>query len=199
VRAKSATVPVALLGAAVVVAALSTGPRAVGTGAVPTDHPVRGNSSLREARAVHGFGVYFAGVSLDGLPLTAVEQRSDEARYVSFLYGDCRADDHQGCALPLEIQTWPSCRRSLALYDPADPFAPVPAPARVRGAPAGVLDDGRHLEIRASDSTIVIFGESRALVSRAAVALRGVNVEVRPGDPLGSPVTGAELGEPACP
>lgn len=157
--------------------------------------PIRGNFSLEEARAVTGLDLYYAGESIAGLTLTAVERRSDSATYVSFLYGDCTAGDHYGCALPLEIQVWPSCTRTLALYDPTDPFAPAPEETRVRGAPAAALDDGRQLELETGSSTVVIFGESRALVNRAATALRGVNNDLRPGDPLRPPVARERMCE----
>jgi hypothetical protein len=194
-RRTSAVVVVALTGLALLAAALLKSSTASSVGA-PPDAPVRGNSSVREARGATGFGVYWAGDEIAGLPLTAVERRDDVARYFSFLYGDCQAGDHFGCAVPLEIQTWPSCRRSLALYDSGDPFAPKPERARARGAPAGILDEGRQLEIETGASTIVIFGESRALVNRAAAALRGVNNPDRPGDPLRPPV--AANGGPRC-
>lgn len=191
---------VAALGAALVVAvAFGRSSTAAGTEARGADRPVRGNSSLEEARAIQGFDVYFAGQSVAGLPLTAVERRNDTAAYVSFVYGDCRAGDHQGCAPPLEIQTWPACVRHLSLYDDRDPFAPRPERSRVRGAPAGILDDGRQLELQTASSTVVMFAETRALVSRAAAALRGINSPEPAGDPLRPPVAGAVEGELACP
>lgn len=146
-----------------------------------------------------GFDLYYAGEQVAGLPLSAVERRTGDATYVSFLYGDCAAGDHYGCALPLEIQTWSACARSLSLYDGSDPFAPRPASTRVRGAPAGILDDGRQLELQTGTSTVVIFADTRALANRAAAALRGVNNGARPGDPLRPPVPGAVEGELECP
>jgi hypothetical protein len=193
-RNRHLTLVAAALAALLLVVAFA---RASGTR--PTDAPVRGNLSLAEARAAPGLDLYYAGASIAGLPLTAVERRGDSARYVSFLYGDCPASDHQGCALPLEIQTWPACARSLSLYDDRDPFAPQPERGRVRGAPAGILDDGRQLELQTGSSTVVIFGETRGLVNRAAAALRGVNNSDPPGDPLRPPVAGAVEGRLTCP
>jgi hypothetical protein len=195
----SAVGAVALSGVALLATAFGRGTSAVETAIRPTDHPVRGNSSVREARSIEGFGVYSGGESVAGIPLTAVERRDDEVKYVSFLYGDCQADDHLGCVLPLEIQVWPSCLRSLALYDSRDPLAPRPERTRARGAPAGILDEGRQLEIQTGDSTIVIFGETRGLVNRAVAALRGVNNADRSGDPLRPPAAGAVEGELVCP
>jgi len=179
--------------------AVGLGSNAAGTGEGTTHRPVRGNSSVEEVRLQTGRDVYYVGESFAGLSLTAVERRTDEAGYVSLLYGDCQADDHSGCALPLEIQTWPSCARNLALYDGADPFAPTPERVLVRGVPAGILDEGRQVELQTGNSTIVIFGESRALVARAAASLRGVDNPARPGDPLRPPVAGAVEGELDCP
>lgn len=198
-RRTSAVGGVALIGLALLTAAFVRSSTVAGAGAQPADTAVRGNSSVRDARGIKSFGVYWAGDAVAGLPLTAVERRTDEAIYVSFVYGDCRASDHLGCALPLEIQTWPSCLRSLALYEPDDPFAPTPERARVRGAPAGVLDEGRQLEIETGTSTIAIFGETRGLVNRAAAALRGVNNADRPGDPLRPPVARTGESESVCP
>lgn len=178
-------VPVAAL---LLVVALARSSTAADSGSGAGGTPVRGNSSLAEARGVSGFDVYYPGERVAGLPLSAVERRTDEVTYVSFLYGDCIAGDHYGCALPLEVQTWPACARRFELYDPRDPFAPRPETAHVRGVPAAVLDEGRQLELRAGGSTVVIFGETRALVSRAAAALRGVGGGTRPGDPLRPPV-----------
>ena len=186
-RKSNAILLAALIGALVLAVALGRASTAAEPAAGSTDFRVRGNYSLEEARGMSGFSVYYAGESVAGLPLSAVERRSDEARYVSFLYGECRATDHLGCALPLEIQTWPSCARSLELYDEDDPLAPRPEATRVRGAPAGILDEGRQLELQTGDSTVVIFGETRVLVNRAAAALRGVNNVDRPGDPLRPP------------
>ena len=169
------------------------------SGTRPADAPVRGNFSLAEARAASGLDLYWAGASIVGLPLTAVERRGDSARYVSFLYGDCPASDHQGCPLPLEIQTWPACVRNLSLYDAGDPFSPRPEWSQVRKAPAGIFDEGRQVELQTGSSTVVIFGDTRALVNRAAAALRGVNNPDRPGEPLRPPVAGAVEGDLACP
>jgi hypothetical protein len=192
-----AALAVVLVVGGLAVAAGSGSPPAGGV-AADRQAPPRGRSSLREARGIDDFAVYFAGETIAGLPLSAVEERAGDARYVSFLYGDCRAEDHQGCALPLEIQTWPACARSLALYDAADPYAPKPERARVRGAPSGLLDEGRQLELQTRDSTVVIFGESSALVNRAAAGLRGVNNADAPGEPLRPPVAAALEGDPPC-
>jgi hypothetical protein len=198
-RSRHLALAAALAAGLLLVVALGRAATVAGQRGVPGGAPVHGNSSLEAARGLPGGAPYFAGASVAGLPLTAVERRSDSARYVSVLYGDCLAVDHQGCALPLEIQTWPACVRSLADYDESDPLAPRPERMRVRGVPAAVLDEGRQLELQTGSSTVVIFGESRALVNRAAAALRRADGGDRAGDPLRPPVPGAMEGTLACP
>lgn len=187
------------LAAASITALLLVVALARASGAGIADAPVRGNFSLAEARAAPGLDLYYAGASIADLRLTAVERRGDSATYVSFLYGDCSVSDDQGCALPLEIQTWPACTRNLSLYAAGDPFAPRPELGRVRGVPAGISDDGRQLELQTGSLTVVIFGATRALVNRAAAALRGVDDPDLPGDPLPPPAAGAVEGRLACP
>lgn len=187
-RTRQAIASAVAIATFLLVVAAARSPAAADRGSAPGGIPVRGNSSLDETRALEDPDLLYAGDRVAGLPLSAVERRTDEATYVSFLYGDCTAGDHYGCALPLEIQVWPACVRSPELYDAGDPFAPRPESARVRGVPGAALDEGRQLELRTGSSTVVIFGETRALVNRAAAALRGLAGGVRPGDPLRPPV-----------
>jgi hypothetical protein len=122
----------------------------------------------------------WAGTSLDGLPLTAVIRRCDvprgnepiRANYVSYIYGDCYADDDAGCAPPIEIQSWPSGERNRQMLSPV-PGRPESAGSdtTVAGDPAAMYDDGTRLEIYRRSSTIVIFGDAPARVERFAGAL----------------------------
>ncbi len=197
-RTRSLILVTAPVSALLLVVALARASTAADPGPGQGSAPVRGNSSLAEARVESGLDLYYAGERIAGLSLSAVERRRDAAGYVSFLYGDCTAGDDLGCALPLEIQVWPACRRSLEQYDPGDPLAPRPERAQVRGVPALGLDEGRQLELQTGSSTVVIFGESGELVDRAAAALRGINNPARPGDPLRPPVPGALAGAVEC-
>ena len=119
----------------------------------------RGDLTLDEARAFDEFPLVYAGERVDGLPLIAILRRDDTARYVSFVYGDCRSSGCDGgCAPPAEIQVWPAGARNLAAYGSATRGAGAPAPERttIRGLPAAFFDDGTRLEIyrRASRSCV---------------------------------------------
>jgi len=122
----------------------------------------------------------WAGTSLDGLTLTAVIRRCDvprgdepiRANYVSYIYGDCNAEDDAGCAPPIEIQSWPSGERNRQMLSPV-PGRPESrgSDMTVAGDPATSYDDGRRLELYRRSSTIVIFGDTPARVERFAGAL----------------------------
>ena len=130
------------------------------------------------------FPLYWAGERIDDLPLTAVLRRDDTARYVSFVYGDCEASSDGGCAPPAEVQVWPSCLRSLALYH--DPWARVGLleATTVRGVPAALFDDGTRLELETDRVTVVVFAPTRMSALRLAGALRSLDGAVASGQPL---------------
>jgi hypothetical protein len=157
----------------------------------------RPDFGMRDALAFAEFPLFDAGDRVDGLPLTAVLRREDTADYVSFVYGDCTPSDDQGCSPPVEVQVWPACRRNLRLYDSAQPGTPVPQPTTVRGVPAAFLEDGLRLELHASRSTVVVFGDSQARVLRVAAALREVG-KPGAGGALPSPESGAVEGALRC-
>jgi len=151
------------------------------------------------ARALDGGQLFDAGEQVDGLPLTAVLGRDGSARFVSFVYGDCRPADDVGCAPPVEVQVWPACTRHLGLYRGAElGVAGEPERAVVRGAPAAFLDGGTRLELQTGRSTVVVFAGSRARVERVAAALRTVDGSIGPGGPFPPPVPGALEGQDTC-
>ena len=155
--------------------------------------------SLDEARSFTDFPVYYAGDAAAGAPLVAVLRRNDTADYVSFVYGECDATDETGCAPAAEVQVWPACRRNPSMYARGrSAIAPRPDPTTVRGAPAAFFDDGARLEIQTATSTVVVFGADREAVSSIAGALRGVNADVRPGQPFPRPAPGALDGTLSC-
>jgi hypothetical protein len=139
------------------------------------------------------FPLYWAGESVDDLPLTAVLRRDDTARYVSFVYGDCEASGDAGCAPPAEIQVWPSCLRNIALYD--DPRSRVGWVERitVRGVPAALFDDGMRLELETEGSTLVVFAHTREGALRIAAALRSLDGSVAPWRPLPKRQEGVDM------
>jgi hypothetical protein len=140
--------------------------------------------------------LYYAGDSVEGLPLTSVLRRSDTAEYVSFVYGDCVPADDLGCAPPVEIQVWPACRRHLGLYGALS--AHDLERLTVRGVPGALLDGGTRLELQSGRSTIVVFADSRQRLSRIAADLRSLSAGAASGVPLPPPAPGAVEGRLAC-
>jgi hypothetical protein len=155
-----------------------------GSGSAGAERQPAAALSPREVRAFDEFPLYDAGERVDGLPLVAVLRRDDTAKYVSFVYGDCLAGDERGCAPPAEIQVWPACRRTLALYDLAASGAPALENATIRGVPAAFVDGGTQLELETDGATVVVFAGSRAQAIRIAKALRSVDGAVAAGEPL---------------
>jgi hypothetical protein len=160
-------------------------------------HASRHAFGLEDALAFTAFPLFDAGERVDGLSLTAVLRRNDSADFVSFVYGDCQAGDDAGCAPPAEVQVWPACRRNLHLYESSRPGTPRAERTTVRGVPVAFLDDGVRLELQASRSTIVVFGDSPARVLRVAAALRAVGKSSSSG-PLPAPDPGAVAGQLRC-
>lgn len=174
----------------------------------PKQAAPRSTFSLEQARAFADHALYYAGTSVDGLPLVAVLRDKAKAAalpdkaaagdVVSFIYGDCIAAADTGCAPPAEVQIWPACVRSLALYDTSMPGTPITDHTTVRGVPAAFLDDGLRLEIHTGRSLVVVFADSQDRVGRIASALRGVNVAIPAEARLPAPVPGAVEGKLRC-
>jgi hypothetical protein len=183
---------VGVLGVVVVVVLVlgRSGPAGAG-GAVP-----RSSFSLEQARAFDGFTLYSAGHTADGQPLTAVLRRDDRAKFVSFVYGDCEAEDDAGCAPLAEVQVWPACRRSLGLYEGAATRrdGPVPEWVRVRGVPGAFFDGATRLELATGPSLVVVFAPSRERALRIAAELEALDGSVAAGSPLPAPVAGSGRG-----
>ena len=98
------------------------------------------------------------------------------ADYVSYIYGDCEylksENIEGGCAPPLEVQTWPACRRSLANYTyegKAYPYEPLPDE---RGAEVASFEEGGRLELYSGSSTVVVFANDPALAQKVLSLLR---------------------------
>lgn len=179
--------------ASVVAVLVLAGARSAGDG----EPAPRAQFTLEDARAFDDHPLYFAGDSVEGLPLVAVLRRSDTADFVSFVYGDCTPADGMGCAPPVEIQVWPACRRHLALYA-SSPSGPTFERTTVRGIPAAVLDGETRLELQTGRSTIVVFGDSRGRLARVARLLRAVDGSVSVRHALPSPEPGALEGTLEC-
>jgi hypothetical protein len=126
------------------------------------------------------FRIYSAGREFDGLPLTTVIRRCDNAdpmgsaNYVSYIYGTCTPQPapgkdyvDSGCAPPLEIQTWPSCERTFGHYQGSARARMRP---ELRGVPVAEVDD--WVELYTADSTVVVFGTDPERVERAIAAVQ---------------------------
>jgi hypothetical protein len=157
------------------------------------------------------FPYFSLGSSFDGLPATATFRRCDlpdpeegfAANFVSYIYGDCQpTGDPPLCGPPVEIQTWPACQRNLAQYDPqpgVPPYVVGPTPDRldIRGVPAALFENGLRLEIYTGRSTVVLFGQSRDQVLRAADS---VQQETAPGQQWPpTPLDSTNVGNPLPP
>jgi hypothetical protein len=157
------------------------------------DASPRSSFSLAQARAFDEFRLFSAGLAVDGLPLRAVLRRDDAASYVSFVYGDCDAEDDAGCAPPAEVQVWPVCRRSLAPYDGNTVRSLAPERVVPRGVPAAFFDGGTRLELETGRSHVVVFARTRAQVLEIVAELEAVDGSIAAGSPLPRPAVG--LGE----
>jgi hypothetical protein len=149
--------------------------------AVPQE--VQNNMKLRctAAARAQNFRHYWAGESFAGLTATAVIRRCDEPRadeplranYVSYIYGDCTPAGDEGCAPPIEVQSWPAVERNRRMLTAA-PAGPQDrgADTTVSGVPAAKFDHGTRIEIYHPGATIVVFGDDPVQVERFANALR---------------------------
>jgi hypothetical protein len=171
----------------------------LGTAGGGGDGSPRSSFSLGAARGFSDFPVYYAGDAVQGVPLVAVLRREDAANYVSFVYGQCDAQDEVGCAPPGEVQVWPACVRNPSVYARnRSPVAPRPVPSSVRGVPAAAFEEGHRLEIQTGKSTVVVFGHTPQFVRALAAELRGVNLAVERGAPLPAPAQGVLDGSLSC-
>ena len=104
-------------------------------------------------------GLYYAGLSFAGLPLTHVDDGG------LFVYGDCTPKSDQGCAPPIEIQHFSFRPRDWALAMGCHRLASL------RGVPT-VRHDGLVLVTRGT--FVKIYARDAAEDRRIALALRPV-------------------------
>ncbi len=145
------------------------------------------------ARATATFGafpLYWVGKGFGGLPLTSFFRfrqpssmgqlaagQHNGTNVAGVAYGSCDAEPDSGCAPPLEIQVATACTRNYSLFAANPPGTGPPiVHTRVRGVPA--IWVAGHLELYTGTVTIEIDG-ARALVLRAAAALRPANARAR--------------------
>jgi hypothetical protein len=163
------------------------------------------------------FAVYSVGDAFEGIPMRAMLRRDEthevaglqvKKDYVSVIYGECVARGLQGCAPPLEIQTWPACARSLADYTLTPNGEPLPnRPFKLRGVPGAMFEEGGRVELYTGNVTIVVFGNDAGQIWRAANAVRLANPQTPVGAAaavvglnrdLPAPVAGALQGTLQC-
>ena len=116
--------------------------------------------------------LYYAGDSFAGLPMT---ERYDHpnGRSVDFIYGTCDPFPH-GCAEPLSVQNWRlRHRHPRMIFGRCDRVT-------IRGAPAAFFEFSGGLDVYIGWRSVVVFADSRALMLRAARALRRVAAEAPP-------------------
>jgi hypothetical protein len=167
------------------------------------------------------FEAFSAGGSPLGLPLTATLRRCDigteegepGANYVSYIYGECEYRNPEngdgGCAPPLEVQTWPACRRSLANYTyEGKPLPHEPLPDERRAEVAG-FEEGGRLEVYSGSSTVVVFANDPEVAQKvlsllrpqapdSPPATRASELETEIPQELVAPDPGATEGKLAC-
>jgi hypothetical protein len=135
--------------------------------------PPISKSDFAWARAFKQFTVYWAGLKVDGVPLTAVAKPSafySPGGFIAY-YGDCgsRGTFHaDGCTLPLKITT--------AIYSPHSDVSFGPQHwLQLHGMPAVVYHGGHDIEIYTDRQVIDISADSPARALAAAKIVRPFN------------------------
>jgi hypothetical protein len=181
----------------------------------PSEPPTN-RVSLDDAKTYRSFPLYYAGFSTQGKELASVNRitvsavnsndydtldyRAPKYDVIEFNYGT--TCEPTSCRIPLALQIWPACARSLSLYD--DPLSPRKEEIIVRGVPAAFIggqyeSEGTQLEIMTADVDIVIFAASREEALAVAETLRPLDASLKVESPLPEPVEGAVAGRAPCP
>jgi hypothetical protein len=152
-RRRFASTVVALAGLALVLQVLAS------CGGGPPD-----DGAIREAAGSASNRVYWAGRSVAGLPLSAMET---DGPWITFDYGDCRPDRDENCSPPLTIQTLSICD-----LDPLE-FEALPRASKPwRHLVVREYGDGRQM-VDIGASTVIVHARG-SLAERALHALRAV-------------------------
>jgi hypothetical protein len=97
--------------------------------------------------------------------------------------------------LPLSIQNWPACERTIGGLGPYGDLAEW---VTVRGVPGSFHDRYRQLKLTTGGTTIFLSGPGREFLLAAARSLQGVNARVGPSEKLPRPAPGALEGRFEC-
>ncbi|MGA2007584.1 MAG: hypothetical protein ABSH27_08525 [Solirubrobacteraceae bacterium] len=138
-------------------------------------------AALASARAFSEYLDFWAGLSVDGVPLTVADTPNDFYSPVGFTmyYGNCEGRGtlrDGGCTLPLKITTTIYSPHSDASFGPQHWV-------EVHGVPAVVYDGGKEIEIYTDHQDVDIVADSPARAAAAAAALKPFNRVLPPGAP----------------
>ena len=154
----------------------------------------------RPCHQAKGFDHYYLGRSFAGLPLTGkgwqctppprkvrtprgslVYSTPGRVNAHHYIYGRCAAppyaDTEGGCAPPLSLSSSPSCERPHSIVRRYGGSAPLRhTHGRIRRAPAALYSEPgpaprSKIEIFTGDAVVMISGEDRELVRRAAARI----------------------------
>jgi hypothetical protein len=161
-----------------------------GLGASGSFDAAHSNLDSSSVQRFSEYPLYGLGPSFEGRPLKVLIERKDSAplpgeeafppaNFVTSVYADCapppNADECR--TYPVQVQVWPACVRNLSTYS-FDPERRIPLEherLQLRGVPAAYFADDPRLELYTGTVTVAIFGSDRAVLYRAASALRGIN------------------------
>ncbi len=166
------------------------------------------------------FEIFSGGPSVDGMRMTSATRRCDQGLAIgnwssnefTYSYGRCRIPhDATGCELPLAIQTWPACQRSLADYSYDGKPIPYTRLPNLGGAEVVEIElpFEHRLEVYTSSVTVVIFSINPTVARRAlklltatsagrTPGLRAANLSTTQEANLAPPTDGAVKGELQC-
>lgn len=144
------------------------------TGCTTHPAPPISASDLARARAFNRFTVYWAGRSVDGIPLTAADNLynfiNSSVGYAMY-YGDCEsrgALHTAGCTLPVKITT--------VIYQPhSNASLGLQRNVRLHGMPAVIYGGGNDIEIYTDRQAIDIAADSPRRALAAVAALKPFN------------------------
>ena len=144
------------------------------TGCTTHPAPPISASDLARARAFNRFTVYWAGRSVDGIPLTAADNLYNfinSSVGFAMYYGDCEsrgALHTAGCTLPVKITT--------VIYQPhSNASLGLQRNVRLRGVPAVIFGGGNDIEIYTDRQAIDIAADSPRRALAAVAALKPFN------------------------
>lgn len=153
--------------------------------------------NLNELKAFRAYAVFYPGQVVDGARLSRVvkeDQGSSGGRNARWdlFYGDCTPPGgDSGCAPPLEVQNYSTCRRWADIY-PGRPHL-----FNLRGAKAAWVRSAGSLEVYTGRTTVVIFANHRRVARLASRLLRSARQDHPPAR-LRPPAPGSLWGKLPC-